>query len=115
MPDFADRLKLYRTMYDLTLEELANRLHTQKQAVHRYETRQQVPKIDTVAEYARLMDVTVPWLIGYDDGSSDLRTQKKNELCDAVKDMSIQQISALIVIAESMKKGNENSSNSKVG
>jgi len=102
MADFADRLKLYRTMYDLTMEELAKRLNTQKQVIHRYETRQQVPKIDTVSEYAKIMNVTVPWLIGYDEVDNDPRTQKEKLLCDRIKRLDIKQICALIVIADSM-------------
>jgi transcriptional regulator with XRE-family HTH domain len=64
--DFADRIKQYREEKELSLEDLAKRLNTYKQVVHRWETRQQIPQMDKVAEVAELLGVSVPWLIGYD-------------------------------------------------
>ena len=101
MADFADRIKLYRTMNDLTLEDLAERLDTQKQAVHRWEQRQQIPKIDKVEEIAQKLNVSVPWLIGYDDGDPTLQG-RKDVLCKLVDKMDNEKVDALITLAKTM-------------
>lgn len=100
MADFADRIKLYRTMYGLSLEDLAKRLGTQKQVVHRYEKRQQIPKIDLVEEYATIMNVSVPWLIGYDNGGSE--RPDKVALCHVVDNLTDDQLRAIKALAETM-------------
>jgi len=102
MADFADRIRLYRSMHDMTLEDLATKLHTQKQVIHRYESRQQIPKLDKVAEYAVIMNVSVPWLIGYDDGGPESENAPKAELCKIVDQLSEEQINAMISIAKTM-------------
>ena len=50
MADFADRLKLYRTMNGFTQEEVASRLGTNKQTISRYEKGQLIPRLDVAME-----------------------------------------------------------------
>lgn len=102
MPDFADRIKLYRTMREMTLEEMAKTLHTQKQVISRYELRQQIPKLDVVAEYAAMLNVSVPWLIGYDNGGPDKDAELYGELCKMAKGLSEDQVKAIMTMIKYM-------------
>lgn len=70
---FGDNLKAFRESNGLSQEELAKILGTSKQVISRYETNQRSPKIDTVAEYARRLNISISDLTGYNENlpSSD--------------------------------------------
>lgn len=51
-------------------EELAKCLGTSKQVISRYETGQRVPKITTVADYAKRLGVTLEYLMGVEGKSA---------------------------------------------
>ena len=58
MDSFASKLRRYRTLNKLTLDELADRLSTSKQVLSRYENEVRIPKVTTVYEYARALGIS---------------------------------------------------------
>ena len=64
---FGEKLVLYRkTNNKMTQEELANIVHTTKQVISRYEKGERTPKIDTVQEYARKLNLPILYLVDDD-------------------------------------------------
>lgn len=61
---FGDRLKEYRLSRKLSQEEMAKKLGTSKQVISRYEKNQRTPKISVTTEYARILGISLSWLIG---------------------------------------------------
>ena len=61
---FAQTLKRLRLERGLSQEELAHRLGTSRQVVSRYESGARVPKISTVAAFARALEVPLSALTG---------------------------------------------------
>ena len=64
---FAQTLKRLRLERGLSQEELAHRLGTSRQVVSRYESGARVPKISTVAAFARALEVPLSALTGEED------------------------------------------------
>lgn len=60
---FGAKLKEIRTVRDLSQDELAALLGTTKQVISRYENEQRTPKLDTVQEYARLLNIPLLYLV----------------------------------------------------
>jgi transcriptional regulator with XRE-family HTH domain len=60
---FAKQLRAYRESRDLTLQELADILHTSKQVLSRYETGQRIPKISVANEYAAILDLPLSYFM----------------------------------------------------
>lgn len=60
---FAKQLRAYRESRDLTLQELADILHTSKQVLSRYETGQRVPKISVANEYAAILGLPLSYFM----------------------------------------------------
>lgn len=61
---FGGRLRQVRKERMLSQNTLAEILGTSKQVISRYETNQRVPKITTVTEYAKKLNVTILYLMG---------------------------------------------------
>lgn len=68
--EFGDILRQLRISRGLSQDELAAILHTTKQVISRYETKQRVPKISVVAEYAERLGVPLALLTGNADASA---------------------------------------------
>lgn len=66
---FADRLKAIRQQNNYTQQELADILGTSKQVISRYENGQRTPKISVAAEYARVLNINLSYLLGEVDTS----------------------------------------------
>ena len=49
---FEQRIKFYRKKYNLTLDELSQKINLPSQTINRYELGQRVPKIDVAIEIA---------------------------------------------------------------
>ena len=60
---FCEKLKLLREERDMSLAEFANLLGTSKQVLSRYERGENTPKITTVAHYAKVLDVSLAYLM----------------------------------------------------
>lgn len=60
---FCEKLKLLREERDMSLSEFANLLGTSKQVISRYERGENTPKITTVAHYAKVLNVTLAYLM----------------------------------------------------
>lgn len=60
---FAKQLKAYREARGLTLQELADILHTSKQVLSRYETGQRVPKISVANEFASILGLPLSYFM----------------------------------------------------
>lgn len=109
MADFADRIKMMRTMNEMSLEEMAKKLGTTRQSLSRYELRQRFPKSNLITKYAKALDVDPAWLIGYDDKhptenkhNSD-REQIKKEI-DSMCDKQIETLKQMIAIIKASKE-----------
>ena len=64
--DFGKILKSIREKNGWTLEEMAVRLDTTKQALSKYERGERTPKITVAAKFAEKLDVPLENLIGYE-------------------------------------------------
>lgn len=62
--EFGDVLRQLRRERGLSQEELAALLHTTKQVISRYETKQRVPRLSVVADYARRLGLPLSSLTG---------------------------------------------------
>lgn len=62
-----DRLKESRQKSHLTQDELAEKLHTVKTQISRWERGESVPHADTLVELSRLFGVSVDYLLGLSD------------------------------------------------
>ena len=60
---FGKQLKAYREARGLTLQELADILHTTKQVLSRYETGQRVPKISVANEFATILGLPLSYFM----------------------------------------------------
>ena len=83
--DFGDILRRIRKERGMTLEEMANRLGTTKQALSRYERGERTPKITVAAKFADILGVDLSELIGYEYHEGD----PTFEDASAGEDMSI--------------------------
>ena len=86
---FGDKIRVCRKVFNLTQEQLAERLSTTKQVVSRYESGLRIPKITIAQDYANALRVPVSLLIDpsvsfdiwehydliedYDSGNDDVR------------------------------------------
>ena len=60
---FCEKLKLLREERSMSLSEFANLLGTSKQVISRYERGENTPKITTVAHYAKVLNVSLAYLM----------------------------------------------------
>lgn len=63
---FAERLAEYRTIRDITLEQLSKETDLPAQTLNRYELGQRIPKVDVANDIAAKVNVNPLWLQGYD-------------------------------------------------
>lgn len=70
-PDFGDNMRAIREKRGMTLEEMASYLGTTKQALSRYERGERTPKITVAAKYAKMLNIDLEDLIGYEEHDSD--------------------------------------------
>lgn len=68
---FGDRLKEIRKQKNMSLEEFAKLLGTSKQALSRYELGQVDPKISQVRKYARILGLSIDYLMGDEEAEVD--------------------------------------------
>lgn len=71
MGEFGDALKAIREKNGWTLDEMAKRLNTTKQALSRYERGERTPKITIAAKFAEILNVDLSELIGYEYHDSE--------------------------------------------
>lgn len=107
MANFADRIKLFMTMNGLTQDDIAIRLGTNKQTVSRYETGQQIPRLDVAMEIAKKLNVEVFWLIGIDDIDKTPEDGMKKKLCDLIQEMPEDKVSPVFALANEMSEKNK--------
>jgi len=105
MSDFADRLKLIRTMRDNSLEEMASILNTTKQTLSRYERSERFPKSPVIKRYADKLGVKASWLIGYDDDLPEVTKSSINrdELKSDIDSLCDDQVDAIRSMVNFMK------------
>lgn len=63
MASFGENLKRIRLERRMTQDEMAEKLHTAKQVISRYENDQRVPRADVVARFARTLNVPIERLL----------------------------------------------------
>ena|ERR1043165_1296262 len=62
-----DRLKNYRLKRDLTQEQLALELNTDKKQINRWEKGESAPSAGKLAELSKVLNVSVDYLLGISD------------------------------------------------
>ena len=70
--DFAKTMKAIREENGWTLEEMAMKLGTTKQALSKYERGERTPKITVASHFAEILNVDLSVLIG-EDGSTSMK------------------------------------------
>ena len=85
-----DRLKNYRLKRDLTQEQLALELGTDKKAVSRWESGQYSPNLETLIEISRILNVSADYLLGLSDNPTpqtrvDNLTEDELEVINAMR------------------------------
>ena len=68
---FGEKLKLLREEREMSLAEFAELLGTSKQVISRYERCENTPKITTVSHYAKVLNVSLAYLMN--DNVTDRR------------------------------------------
>ncbi|MBP3656979.1 MAG: helix-turn-helix domain-containing protein [Clostridia bacterium] len=87
MMEFGDILKQLRKERGLSQDELAALLGTTKQVISRYETKQRVPKLSIVAEFARRLELPLSALTGDEElpeGAIPVRGRRRVPVLGAV-------------------------------
>ena len=77
--DFGEMLKKLRKDRSMTLDEMAHRLGTTKQALSRYERGERTPKITVASKFAKELGVELSELIGYEPETIEPAEFLKNE------------------------------------
>lgn len=67
---FNEKLRLLRNEHKLSQSELAEKIGVSERTIYNYETKDRIPKIDTVAKIADVFGVTVDTLINAPEKSS---------------------------------------------
>jgi transcriptional regulator with XRE-family HTH domain len=66
MPHIGEKVQALRTTKGWTQEEFAKKMHTTASAVSRWESGRSIPSGETLAEWAKLFDVSVDYFL-FDD------------------------------------------------
>lgn len=74
---FCDKLKLLREEREMTLAEFAHLLGTSKQVISRYERGENTPKITTVAHYAKVLNVSLAFLMNDNETDRTVTTSNR--------------------------------------
>ena len=88
MPHIGEKIQALRTAKSWTQEDFAKKMHTTASAVSRWEAGRIIPSGETLAEWAKLFDVTVDYFL-FDDvprqprgGLKDPELRKQMEQID---------------------------------
>ena len=73
---FGEKLKLLREEREMSLAEFAELLGTSKQVISRYERCENTPKITTVSHYAKVLNVSLAYLMN--DNVTDRNNKTKS-------------------------------------
>lgn len=63
MANLGLNIKLYRTMADLTQEELANKIGSDTATICRYENNERTPRLEMLKEMSKLFNITIDELV----------------------------------------------------
>lgn len=93
MSTFADRFKKERLNKNLTQAELADKFHTDKSSISKYENGHSMPELPILQEYAEFFGVSIDYLLGNTNERSSADKIKKAltddpELSDAWEKIS---------------------------
>lgn len=85
MYDLGTKLKTIRQKRGITQKELAHRLNKSASAVSSYESNAQLPPLDVIEDIARILNVSIDYLVGTDKSytiSTRSLTPEEAELLD---------------------------------
>jgi transcriptional regulator with XRE-family HTH domain len=80
---FADRLKEYMDLHQMTYDDLSKITKVPAQTLNRYVLGQRIPKIDAATEIARKIGVSPLWLQGF-NVPSDFGDNESNDISDDI-------------------------------
>ncbi|KXS45556.1 MAG: helix-turn-helix domain-containing protein [Candidatus Frackibacter sp. T328-2] len=88
MATFGERFKKLRKEKNYTQEELANKFHTTKSSISKYENNRSIPEVPTLEKYANFFNVSVDYLLGRTDQrqSSNDNDEKIARIRRAIED-----------------------------
>jgi transcriptional regulator with XRE-family HTH domain len=90
MPHIGEKVQTLRSAKGWTQEEFAKKMHTTASAVSRWEAGRSIPSGETLAEWARLFDVTVDYFL-----FEDVPLQSRGGLKDPELRLQVEQIDHL--------------------
>ena len=76
---FADKLYMYRKQFDLTQDEVADRVGTSKQMVSMYELGKRTPKVDMANKFAEALGTSLDELLGMESELESFTSEPKTE------------------------------------
>lgn len=103
---FGDRLRALRLEKHMSQEEFAALLGTSKQVISRYETNQRTPKITITNKYAKILNVSLNYLLGETDEQKnkpsievESLSKKERKLLAAFREMTVAEQEMLLRVA----------------
>jgi transcriptional regulator with XRE-family HTH domain len=117
MSTFSERLKLLREERNITLDELAEKIHSTKSTLSRYENNKRTPNIEFIERVSNFFNVTSDYLLGRTDKPNleliedGLPTELINAGIEAIEvfkgvklvDLSLDEINNLVHLANKIK------------
>lgn len=91
--NFGEKLRLLRTGYKITQQQLAERLGVAKSVVSYYESGDRFPSFDVLVKIARTFHVTTDYLLDVE----------RKRIID-VSDLSEDDINVIITVADALRK-----------
>lgn len=64
LQEFGKRLKYIRQKRNLKVQQIAEALHVTRNTVYKWEQGKALPSLPTVFELAKILNVSVDWLLG---------------------------------------------------
>ncbi len=85
MFDFGNHLRMLRERYGISQEELGRRVGRAGSVISNYENNIKIPTLDVLTTMARIYDVSLDYLVGFDKKDQVLLTDMTDEQRDLVR------------------------------
>ena len=85
MFDFGNHLRMLREKHGISLEELGRRVGRAGSVISNYENNIKIPTLDVLTTMARIYDVSLDYLVGFDKKDQVLLTDMTDEQRDLVR------------------------------
>ena len=105
---FGERLKEARFKKKMTQAQLAESCQTKQSAVSSFEKGKAIPNLEVAAEIAKLLDVSIDWLCGFDEKKQEISPYQWVKFMDSLisKSPVIYGTTAISINTNTQKAGN---------